>query len=483
LYTTLRHAFRVAFNGQTLSDVDLLVLGGTLVTARADGLVVPDAGIAISAGSIVDIAARHEVSARFAAKRTITVGGMLIFPGLVDTHTHLYQTLLKGLGDDLPLIDWINACTAPSIPHLTPRMCYVAAALGCIESLRSGCTTIFDYMVDHADPQVFDAIMQAYDDVGIQGILGRGLRDRQAPAVNVSASGIDAQLADCKRLVDAYGRRRIWVAPGATWVMEEDGLRAARRFADEHGVRLSLHTDEVLFDSEESLRRFGLRSVPFLEQIGFLGPDVLHAHCVQLTDDECRILARHGGCVSYNPVSNMYLGSGVPPIPRLLELGVTVSLGADGAASNNSQDMLEALKMGALLPKVAWRDPAVFTAADAVRLATSGGAAALGCADFGTLEPGKRADLFVFDPLHAKSIPVHDPVSTLVYSSGQVNVRTVIVGGRVVLDDRRIVGVDEDAVLREAQTLAEQLAEVAGTRRRLADRWTRPRASVTGALV
>ena len=244
--------------------------------------------------------------------------------------------------------------------------------------------------------------------------------------------------------------------------MEADGLRAVRRMATERGMRISLHTDEVLFDSQESMRRFGLRTIPFLESIDFLGPDVLHAHCVQLTEEDCQILARRRGAVSYNPVSNMYLGSGVPPIPRLLDLGVTVGLGADGAASNNSQDMLEALKVGALLPKVAARDPAIFTAGDALRLATSGGAAALGRDDFGTLEVGKRADLFIFDPHHAKSIPVHDPISTLVYSSGQVNVRTTVVGGKVVLDDRRIVGVDEDAILREAQTLAEQLSELAG---------------------
>jgi 5-methylthioadenosine/S-adenosylhomocysteine deaminase len=244
---------------------------------------------------------------------------------------------------------------------------------------------------------------------------------------------------------------------------------------------LSLHTDEVLFDSQESLRRFGQRTVPFLDSIGFLGPDVLHAHCVQLTEEDCHILARNRGVVSYNPVSNMYLGSGVPPIPRLLDLGVTVGLGADGAASNNSQDMLEALKVGALLPKVAARDPAIFTAADALRVATSGGAAAMGRTDFGSLEPGKRADLFIFDPRHAKSIPVHDPVSTLVYSSGQVNVRTTVVGGRVVLDDRHIVGVDEDAILDEAQALAEELSELAGTRTRLQGRWARQR--VVAAVV
>jgi 5-methylthioadenosine/S-adenosylhomocysteine deaminase len=458
--------------------VDLLILGGTLVTGRADGLVLRDAGVAVAGATIVAVGPRGEVQAHYSAARTVTADDMLVFPGLVDTHTHLYQTLLKGIGDDLPLMEWLDACTLPSIPHLTPRMCYVAAALGCIESLRSGCTTIFDYMVDHPDIEVYDAILQAFDDVGIQGILGRGLRDRQTEATALNLPSFASQLADCARLIDAYGQQRVWMTPGATWAMEEDSLRTTRRMANERGVRMSLHTDEVMFDSQESLRRFGQRTVPFLERIGFLGPDVLHAHCVQLSEEDCQILARAGGCVSYNPVSNMYLGSGVPPIPRLLELGVTVALGADGAASNNSQDMLEALKVSALLPKVAWRDPAIFTAADAVRLATCGGAAALGRDDFGSLEAGKRADLFIFDPLHAKSIPVHDPVSTLVYSSGEVNVRTTIVGGRVVLDDGRIVGIDEHAILREAQTLAEQLSELAGTRSRLEGRWTRPRSSL-----
>jgi 5-methylthioadenosine/S-adenosylhomocysteine deaminase len=458
-----------------MTAIDLLIDGGTVVTARPDGLVITEAGIAVDGEAILDIGPRDELRARYQATRTIDAEGTLIFPGLVDTHTHLYQTLLKGLGDDLPLMEWLDACTLPSIPHLTPRMCYVAAALGCIESLRSGCTTIFDYMVDHPDIEVYDAILSAFDAIGIQGVLGRGLRDRQAENVTLDLPPFAAQLGDCTRLVEAYGANRVWIAPGATWALEADSLRATRRRANDLGTRLSLHTDEVLFDSQESMRRFGQRTVPFLDGIGFLGPDVLHAHCVQLSEEDCHILARNGGVVSYNPVSNMYLGSGVPPIPRLLDIGVTVSLGADGAASNNSQDMLEALKISALLPKVAARDPSIFTAADALRLATSGGAAAMGRADFGSLEPGKRADLFIFDPQHAKSIPVHDPVSTLVYSSGQVNVRTTVVGGRVVLDDRRIVGVDEDAILREAQTLAEQLAEQAGTRARLAGRWTRKR--------
>jgi 5-methylthioadenosine/S-adenosylhomocysteine deaminase len=458
-----------------VAAVDLLIVGAALVTADRDGRVVPDGVLAISGDAIVAMGSRRDLGARFDAARTIDAEGQIVFPGLVDTHTHLYQTLLKGLGDDLPLMEWLDACTLPSIPHLTPRMCYVAAVLGCIESLRSGCTTIFDYMIDHPDTEVYDGILQAFDDVGIQGVMGRGLRDRQAENMHMDLPTIEVQLADAERLIRLYGPQRVWITPGATWALEASSLQAARRMASDLGTGMSLHTDEVLFDSAETMRRFGVRTLPFLESIGFLGPDVLHAHCVQLDETDCQILARNGGAVSYNPVSNMYLGSGVPPVPRLLDLGVTIGLGADGAASNNSQDMLEALKIGALLPKVAARDPAILTASDALRMATSGGAAALGRQDFGTLEVGKRADLFIFDPVHAKSIPVHDPVSTLVYSSGQANVRTTVVGGRVVLDDRRIACVDEAAILREAQTLAEQLAERAGTRARLEGRWVKRR--------
>jgi 5-methylthioadenosine/S-adenosylhomocysteine deaminase len=462
-----------------MPSADLLIRGATIVTARADGEVLQDASMAIQGQRIAAIGLG---AGAYAAQRTIDGTGKIIFPGLVDTHTHLYQTLLKGLGDDLPLMDWLDACTLPTIPHLTPRLCYVAAVLGCIESLRSGCTTVFDYMVDTADPEIYDAILQAFDDVGVQGVLGRGLRDRVPENAPVQQPPIAEQLADCARLIDRYGLARVWLAPGATWALEADSLRLTRRMANDRGARMSLHTDEVVFDSAESVRRFGMRTLPFLDSIDFLGPDVLHAHCVQLTEEDCQILARRQGAVAYNPVSNMYLGSGVPPIPRLMDLGVTVSLGADGAASNNSQDMLEALKVGALLPKVAARDPAIFTASDALRIATSGGAAALGRDDFGALEVGKRADFFVFDPLHAKSVPVHDPVSTLVYACGEVNVHTTVVGGRVALDAGRITGVDEGSVLREAQTAAEQLAITAGTHARVPGRWTRAR-SRAGVLV
>jgi 5-methylthioadenosine/S-adenosylhomocysteine deaminase len=228
-------------------------------------------------------------------------------------------------------------------------------------------------------------------------------------------------------------------------------------------MRITIHLDEVRFDSEESQRRFGLRSLPYLDSIGFLGPDVLHAHGVWLDAADVELLAKRNCPLSYNPVSNMYLGSGIPPIVDLVQAGVRLSLATDGAASNNSQDMIEALKLGALLQKVARCDPTVLTAPQVLRLATVGGADALGRPDLGHLAPGLRADFFLFDPRHPRSTPLHDPISTLVYSGAEHNVVTTVAAGRVVLEDGRITTVDEPALLERVQAAALDLSRRAGT--------------------
>jgi 5-methylthioadenosine/S-adenosylhomocysteine deaminase len=195
-----------------------------------------------------------------------------------------------------------------------------------------------------------------------------------------------------------------------------------------------------------------------------LQDDVLHAHGVWNDDEDIRLLAQHRCAVSYNPISNMYLGSGVPPIVKMREAGVRLSLATDGAASNNSQDMIEALKFGALLQKVAHKDSTIVTAPEILRMATVGGADALHRADLGYLAPEMRADFFLFDPKHAKSTPLHDPISTLVYTGGEHNVVTTVSAGRVVLEDGRITGVDEGAILARAQDAAERLSRRAGIR-------------------
>ncbi len=227
---------------------------------------------------------------------------------------------------------------------------------------------------------------------------------------------------------------------------------------------LSLHVNETADDDQATLAEHGQRAVPFLEEIGFWGPDVLAVHCVRMQPEDIEILARHDVKVSHNPISNMYLGSGVAPIVEMRRAGLSVGLATDGAASNNSQDMLETLKCAGLVHKMAHRDPSAITAADVLDMATIDGARAIGQEErLGSLESGKQADLFVYNPYCARSVPVLDPVASLVFSAGTEGVVTTIVAGQVVLDEGQITTVDEEALLRECQAAAVALATRTGT--------------------
>ena len=445
--------------------IDLLVSAAGVATVDPDDTVHAPGAVAVRGDRIVAVGPADQLSAQYRPTRRIDAPECWVFPGLINTHTHLWQTLLKGLGDDMPLIDWIEALLLPTLPHLDDETAYLGAALGALEAVRSGCTTTLDFMHAHPRCSLYDQVIRGFAEVGASLVLGRGLRDRAPENAPISDEDLrlKPQLDDCGRLLREHGPDRVWLAPSTVWSMTEEGLRAVRRMADEEGMRITIHMNEVRFDSEESQRRFNQRSLPYLDSVGFLGRDVLHAHAVWLDDEDIRLLARHGCAVSYNPVSNMYLGSGTPRIVDLLDAGVRVSLATDGAASNNSQDMFEVLKFGALLQKVARCDPTALTAPQILRLATVGGADALGRADLGHLAPGMRADFFLFDPRHPKSVPLHDPISTLVYSGGEHNVVTTVAAGRVVLEDGRFTGVDEAQILDRAQQVAADLARRAGT--------------------
>ena len=436
----------------------------SVVTVDPSNTIYSPGAIAVEGDRIVAVGPADQIASEVTAARQIDAPRSFVFPGLINTHNHLWQTLLKGLGDDMGLIAWIEATLRPTMPLLDDDLCYLGAAIGALEAARSGCTTTLDFMHHIPCTSAYEQIFRAFDDVGGNVVLGRALRD-QPPGTQVAPDDLDlaGQLQHTRELFQKYGRDRVWLAPGTVWGMSEAGLRLVREVANELNALVTIHLNEVAFDSEESERRFGMRAVPFLESIGFLGPDVLCAHCVWSDPQDIRILAEHGAAVSYNPVSNMYLGSGVPPIDAMRRAGVRLSLATDGAASNNSQDMIEALKLGALMQKVVHRDATVLTAPDMLRMATVGGADALGRADLGQLAPGKRADFFIFDPRTPKATPTHDPISTLVYSGGEANVRTTIAAGRVILDDGQITGVDEGHLLDRTQAAAADLSERAGT--------------------
>jgi len=445
---------------------DLLVTAAGVVTVDPSNTILRPGALAVSGRQIVAVGSPDELSRAYAPKKRIDAPACWVFPGLINTHNHLWQTMLKGLGDDMGLIDWIQRLLVPTMPLIDDETAYLGSALGALESARSGCTTVLDFMHHFPRHSLYDETIRAFEEIGGSLVMARTLRDNVSRVTTSFAEDLtlEQQLAHVEAMLERYGRDRVWAAPGTVWGMSVDGLKAVRVFADRLGIMLTIHMNEVAFDSEESVRRNGMRSVPLLASIGFLNDDVLHAHGVWNDDEDIRLLAKHGCAVSYNPISNMYLGSGVPPIVKMREAGVRLSLATDGAASNNSQDMIEALKFGALLQKVVHQDSTVVTAPEILRMATVGGADALHRPDLGSLEPGKQADFFLFDPRHPKSTPLHDPISTLVYTGSEHNVVTTVAAGRIVLEDGVITSVNEGELLAQAQAAADRLARQAGLR-------------------
>lgn len=465
---------------------DLILKNGVIVTVNPDRDVIFGGALAATDGKIVAVGPTAEVEAAHVGPATevVDLAGKVVFPGFVNTHNHLFQTLLKGLGDDMVLKDWLATMTFPAATRLTPDECHAAAAIGILEGIRSGMTCELDYMYANPRDGLAEPVIQAMDELGVRGILGYGSMDAGldfgvCPGLVRKSDEIVAHLDE---LCSAYngaadGRLGVWAAPAALWSNSEKMLRGLYEVVCDHGTGITIHVSETPFDREATVAEHGCAGTDCLEKLGITGPNVLMVHCVWLTDKDIEASAAHGYKVSHNPVSNMYLASGIAPIPKMLAAGVTVGLGVDGAASNNGQDMLELMKTAALLQKVGTRDPVSMTAEKALEMATIDGARALGLEDkIGSLEPGKRCDFAVFDPYCSpKSIPMHNPVSDLVYSSTMGCITDVAVDGRFLMRDGIVTVVDEEAVLREAQAAAEGLCERAGIANRGAGHpWTVP---------
>jgi 5-methylthioadenosine/S-adenosylhomocysteine deaminase len=455
-----------------MEHADLLITGGTVITQNKQREVIDPGAIAIRGDQILAIGQAEEVRASCVARQVLDISGRLVFPGLINTHTHMLQTFQKGLGEGLHLYDWVREVTGPSVPLMTERDAYLAAVLGGLESLRSGTTTVLDYEYPLPDKRLFNAVARAFHDLGLRGILAQGFTETGdefgLPAYLFEP--VDEALATWDRLTAEIRAEletdllSFGLSPAIVFGVTRKGLEQLRAYANSRGMLISLHVHETPDDEKNTLAKHGQRAVPYLEETGILGPDLLAVHGVRLQPDDIEILLKHDVKLSHNPISNMYLGSGVAPIVESRSAGLTVGLGTDGAASNNSQDMLETMKCAGLVQKVAHRDPSAITAADVLDMATIDGARSIGQEKrLGSLEPGKQADLFVYDPYRARSVPVLNPVASLVFSAGTEGVVTTVVAGQIVMDEGRIVTVDEEALLRECQVAAVALATRAGT--------------------
>lgn len=383
------------------------------------------------------------------ADRVIDCSGKILLPGLVNTHTHLAMTMFRGYADDMKLQDWLESKIWPLEVNLTPEICYYGALLGCLEMISTGTTTFVDmyYFMEDVARAVKEAGLRAYLSYGLFGTPGSAVEEK-------SKDNTKRFIEYVKDLNDPMVN--VAIGPHAPYSCSSELLIWAKETAEKEKAILHTHLAETRSEQARVQKEHGIREVDYLDKLGFLCPNLLAAHCVWLTRSEVSLLAKRGVKVSHCPVSNMKLASGgVAPVPEMLESGVTVSLGTDGAASNNSLDMFETMKACALAQKAHRWDPAILPAQQVLDLATVKAARALGIADkIGSIEVGKQADLILIDARAPNLVPIHGAgtvISDLIYSAKGGNVDTMMVAGKILMKDRRFQTLRESEIYEKVQ--------------------------------
>jgi 5-methylthioadenosine/S-adenosylhomocysteine deaminase len=389
-------------------------------------------------------------------EETIDASGCVLMPGLVNAHTHLYQVLLRAVWEDLPLLPWLKRIYgAAQVLH--PKHCYAGTMLGCIEAIQSGVTTLCEHNFLNPHPECAFETVRAIRDSGLRAVFARTIMDTGEIVPDCVKEKSDQAFRHIEQIIEAHkesDQLSFMTGPNTPPLnTTPELLRDIRRFADAKSIGISAHVAESKSVVEFTQEKHGKSGVvEFLDDFGIPGSTSIFAHCVHISELEIQLLKERGASVSHNPVSNMMLGDGVAPVVAMLREGVTVALGTDGAASNHSQDLFETMKTASLLQKVHHLDPGIIDPYTVLRMATAGGARALGLGSLGgTIEVGKRADLILvqLDAVHNQ--PVNDLFSQLVHCAKASDVQTVIVNGRVLMRDRQLQLAEERKVLEEAR--------------------------------
>ncbi|WJI09422.1 amidohydrolase family protein [Methanobacterium sp. CWC-01] len=379
--------------------------------------------------------------------------GKVLIPGLVNTHTHLSMTLLRGMADDLPLQTWLEDYIWPAEAHLEGDHCYAGALLAALEMIRTGTTCCNDMYF------FMDEVARALDEAGLRGVVSHGMIDTGDEEKRKK------EIRETQRIIDkchntAEGRITVALGPHAPYTCSEELLRWSREKANQEDLQIHIHVSETEGEVQNVLESTQKRPFEYLDSLGLLGPDILAAHAVWLSEGEIKLIKERGVKLSHNPVSNMKLASGISPVTRLVEKGVCVSLGTDGAASNNNLDLFQEMKTATLLQKVNLMDPTVLPAGKVMEMATSDGAAALGLEDeIGTIEVGKKADLVLVNMMAPHLTPQRSPLSHLVYSAGGSDVDTVICNGQILMQEKEVLVLDPVEVMEMAQGASEDLLQ------------------------
>src|SRR6202453_2038130 len=426
--------------------VDLVVTNGTVVTMDAQRHVIENGAVAVRGDSIVAVGPSADIAAQYDAAKIVDARGAIVMPGLINGHAHAAMSLFRGMADDLALDDWLKKYIFPAeAKNVDEDFVAWGTRLGMLEMLRGGITT-------YADMYYFeDVVARVTKEAGMRGVLGETIIDFPAPDNKTP----EQAFAYTQKYLDHWKGDSLIVAavaPHSIYTCSEKTLQDSAALARRNNSPILIHIAEAPFELEQSRAKHGATPVGYLERIGFLGPDVVGAHCIWVDQADIAALAHFNvGCTN-NPSSNMKTAAGVMPVPEMLAAGEAIGVATDAAASNNNQDLFEEMDLAAKLQKVSRMDPRALPAKQVVEMATINGARALHLEKIiGSLETGKKADLILVDIGAPHDTPMYDVYSELVYASKATDVRTVVIAGNIVMRDRRMLTLDEKEILAKAE--------------------------------
>jgi 5-methylthioadenosine/S-adenosylhomocysteine deaminase len=437
---------------------DLLISGGTVVTMDASRAILEDGAVAVKGDTIVAVGPRNELEARYAAKQTIDARGGLVLPGFINGHTHVPMTLFRGLHDDVTLNDWLYKYIFPAeAKNVNEEFVRWGTRLAAAEQIRGGVTTF-------ADMYYFeDAVAEETKAAGMRGVLGETFIDFPAPDNKNQAE----MLAYTEKFLKKWqGDPLIHAAaaPHSIYTCSQKTLQDSAALARKYHAPILIHTSEMKKEWEDSEKTNGMSPVQYLDKIGILGPDVVSAHCIFVdAADEKTLAQKQVGCV-HNPSSNMMIASGVSPVADMRAAGVAVGLGTDGpAGSNNDLDLMEEIDLAAKLAKISKMDPLALNAKAVVEMATIDGARALHMdKEIGSLETGKKADVILIGLDEPNAVPMYDIYAQVAYALKGSDVQTVVIGGRMVMRDRKLLTVNEVEAIAKAREYKKSIAASLG---------------------
>ncbi len=451
-------------SGAAAAREEVMIRAAWVLTVGPEGDV-PDGAVHIRDGAIVAVGPYAELRAALPGVPVTGDGTGLLVPGFVNAHTHLSEALATGMGSELTLFEWGERIVGPLGSVLTEEDAHEGTRLRAVEMLLSGVTTVNDMFV-HCNPAAYASlgVVSGLESAGMRGVVSFGAEDIAAPGTPAWAD-VTRVMDEQKALAEAASatelityRYGVGTLLGQSDELLEAGVDACRR----HGWAVHTHLAEVREELVAATQRWGRRTIPHALRLGLFERPLIAGHGVWVTEPDIEILAAHDVAIAHNPVANMILGSGVCPVPRLRGAGIAVGIGTDGAASNDGQDMLQAVKTAALLQKVHALDPSVIDASDVLRMATLDGARALGLDHLvGSVEPGKRADLVLLQDSVCVSV-LHDPCGQLVYGASPRAVREVWVDGRRLVSDHTCMVVDEREQIEVCRPLTRRIAESSG---------------------